>query len=217
MKQCGSCGANLNDTASFCSHVAAAIFDFSKKPIKFKDGVGKTTLAYTISQYWRPFDEIEVANSDVIFQPGEQGHGAAAKNVGDALSGTNVRDSDIERYAQIALKWQTSHDGSRAVDFLDVYTTQISSKKKGMAVGGKTWALRDIEQEFINTRLNYNKAILIWADDYSHYRQHGNDADYCVTLSGESFSDKDAGTGWCTSNGFGPGDCIPAKTAAYRD
>ncbi|WEV65674.1 zinc-ribbon domain-containing protein [Bifidobacterium sp. ESL0764] len=195
--------------------VASAVYDFSKQPIAFKGGSAKVTLAYSLSQYWRPFDEIEISETKVTFQPGEAGNGSAAKNVKKALGGADVRDSDIERYSKEALKWQTDHDESRGWDFhSDVFTTQISSKKEGMKAGGKTWEFHDIEQEFLANRIKYPKAILIWGKDFAHYTQNGADASYYVTLSGEPFSDKDAGSNWCKSNNLNADSCMAVKTGS---
>ncbi|ROT86415.1 zinc ribbon domain-containing protein [Bifidobacterium mongoliense] len=190
---------------------AAAVFDFSKHPIDFKDGTASLHLAYGLSQYWSPYDRIDPSGSDVVFQAGEAGNGGDVQAPGGAIGGSNVRDSDIERNAQIALQSQISHDSSAASDLYDKYTTQLSSKKYGLQAEGKTWHYRDIESQYLQMRLKHPNALLIWAATYSNYTEDGNPADYYVVLSGESLDSVDAANGWCSSNGYSSKDCIAVQ------
>lgn len=191
--------------------VAAAVFDFKNHPVDFRQGRASLRLAYGLSQYWRPFDSIDPSSSEVVFQAGEAGNGAAAQAPADAVGGSNVRDSDIERNAQIALQSQISHDSSAASNLYDQYTTQLSSKKYGLQAEGKTWHYNDIEAQFLQMRLKYPKALLIWAANYSNYTENGNQADYYVVLSGENLASADDGSAWCSSNGYSSQDCIPVQ------
>lgn len=187
---------------------ASAVFDFSKQPVEFDDGQASVKLAFTTKQYWRPFDEIETGSSECVMQTDQSGSGAASANVGDALGGANIADSDIERYAQVALSWQVDHDKAAASGFYTTYTTQLSSKKYGMQAEGRTWRYQDIYEQFLQRRSKHGKAILVWSGDYPTYTKGGKSSDYYVILSGESFGSVDAGDAWCRQTGYGEADCL---------
>lgn len=188
--------------------VAAAVYDFAKQPIKFDGNYAKLSLAFDDLQYWRPADELDDDDLEVVWQTDEKGEGKAAANVGDALGGANIAQDDREKYALAALSEQLDDDKSDAFDFYSTYTTQLSSKKYDMDIDGKKWTYVDIYKQFLQLHAKHPNALLIWAADYPNYTKRGNPADYYVILSGESFSSADAASSWCTQNGYGAGDCI---------
>ena len=55
---------NLKDGAG--DVVAAAVFDFAKKSIEFKDGEAEVSLAFNTQQYWRPVGQIDDGSSTSI-------------------------------------------------------------------------------------------------------------------------------------------------------
>lgn len=188
--------------------IASAIFDFSAKPLEFDNGDATATLAFTTQQYWRPYDQIEVSSVETVVQTKQSATGQPAAGVGDALGGANIADSDIERYAQLALSWQLSHDSSTAQAFYTTYTTQLSSKKYGIQAEGKTWQYKDIYEQFLQLRIKHPKAVLVWSSDWPTYTKNGGTSDYYVILSGESFGSTDDGSAWCTNNGYTSEDCL---------
>ena len=118
--------------------VAAAVYDFSAKPLKFSRGSATAELAFAIGQYWRPFDQIGTG-ADVVMQPDATSEGDSAAGTSIAMGGANIPSGDVERYSQLAMDWQRGHDRSAANAFYSTYTTQLSSKKYGMEVEGRTW------------------------------------------------------------------------------
>lgn len=190
--------------------VASAIFDFSKKPIAFKDGEAYGSIAFTTWQYWRPIERIEGASDvEIIMQTNQKTSGKVEPDVDGALGGATLSKDDCNRYAQTALAEQLDYDSSRAYDFYSTLTDQLSSKKYGMEIEGKAWDYADICHHFIQYTNKHPRALLIWAADYPNYTQHGHAADYYVVLCGESFSDIDEAKQWCSSNGYQPADCVP--------
>lgn len=190
--------------------VADAVYDFSDSPITFDSGQAKVKLAFSVTQYWRPYDQIVVSSATVTFETDAQSNSTPAAGAGGALSGANVSDDDIERHAQFALSWQRKHDRTAASGFYTTYTTQLSSKKYGMQVEGKTWRYRDIYEQFLEKRAQYPKALLVWSGDHPTYQKNGT-TDYYVILSGEGFSTVDGAKGWCSSNGYAIDDCLPVN------
>ena len=92
--------------------IASAVYDFASDPMQFTSGTATLELAYAIGQYWRASDQIETKSTSMVVQKGATPNGNAVASVGDARGGANIADSDAERYAQLALSWQLSHDRS---------------------------------------------------------------------------------------------------------
>lgn len=187
--------------------VADAVYDFSDAPIEFDGGEATARLAFGIGQYWRPHDQIDAASAQVGVQTGAAANGAPAAGAGSALGGANVPDADIERNAQFALSWQREHDRAAAGGFYTTYTTQLSSKKYGMQVEGKTWDYGDIYAQFLEKRARHPKALLVWSGDYPTYQKNGT-TDYYVILSGEGFGSAADANAWCSANGYTTDDCL---------
>lgn len=189
--------------------IAAAVYDFTKKPITFQDGEATTQIAFNSRQHWQPADEItSPTNAKVIWQTGQKGEGNASADVADARGGASIDTADNERYAQLALKRQLNDDSSLTSPFYSDYTTQLSSKKYNMNIDGKAWKYTDIYEQFLKLHYKHPNAILIWAADYYNYTKHGHAADYYVILSGETFSRAEDATEWCSANGYAAQDCV---------
>lgn len=111
--------------------VAAAVYDFGDAPLEFDDGTAQADLAFTTVQYWRPYDQIDVSDASVELTEDATASGASAATVEGALGGASIADTDIERYAQLAMSWQLDHDTTAANTFYSTFTTQLSSKQYG--------------------------------------------------------------------------------------
>lgn len=188
--------------------VAAAVFDFSKHPIAFQDGEAIVKLAFNASQHWRPSSQIDADDAEVVVQGRQSPQSQPAAGAAGALGGADIAKNSAERYAQTALQWQTSHDSSKASDFYSTYTTQLSSKKFGMQVEGKTWGYADIYRQFLTFKSKHPNALLVWSGDWPTYTKT-NTGDYYVILSGEPFDTTEAANGWCSANGYTSNDCLP--------
>ncbi len=188
--------------------VAAAVFDFSAKPLRFDNGETTAKLAFSTSQYWRPYDLIDAYTTSVSLRDKTSGEGKGNTDTHGAYGGANVDATEIERYAHDALEWQVDHDQLDISRFYDAPTTQLSSKKYGMEVDGKVWKYGDIYAQFLDLRAKWPSAVMLWASDYSYYTRNGHESDFYVVLSGETFDSKDAGKSWCSANHFGANDCM---------
>ena len=135
--------------------IASAVYDFASDPMQFTSGTATLELAYAIGQYWRASDQIETKSTSMVVQKGATPNGNAVASVGDARGGANIADSDAERYAQLALSWQLSHDRSAVSGLYDIPTTQLFSRKYGMEVDGKTQQYRDIYAQYLTLRASW--------------------------------------------------------------
>ena len=188
--------------------LASAVYDFTSTPLRFKNGETTAKLAYATGQYWRAPDQIQARSATMVVQKDSQPNGSASADVNGAKGGTKIADSDVERYAQLALSWQLDHDRSAVSSLYDTPTTQLSSKKYGMTADGKTWKYNDIYAQYLQLRAKWPKTVMAWAADYDYYTRNGYASDFYVILSGETFGSKEEGRAWCSDNGFGANDCM---------
>ena len=168
-------------------------------------------MAFTTNQYWRAVSRIETGSTSMVVQKGASPNGKPATDVDGARGGANIADSDMERYAQLALSWQVSNDESAISSLCDVPTTQLFSRKYGMEVDGKTQHYRDIYKQYLELHAKWPNAVLAWAADYDYYTRYGHEADYYVLLSGERFDSVSDAQSWCSANAFGPNDCMAVQ------
>lgn len=191
--------------------IASAVYDFTTKPMKFEDGVTTVKPAFTTNQYWRAVSRIKTSATSMVVQEGSSPNGKPSADVDSARGGANIADSDMERYAQLALSWQVSNDKSAISSLHDVPTTQLFSRKYGMEVDGKTQHYRDIYKQYLELHAKWPNAVLAWAADYDYYTRYGHEADYYVLLSGERFDSVSDARSWCSTNAFGPNDCMAVQ------
>lgn len=189
---------------------AAAVFDFAKSPIVFRDGKAAVKLAFHPTQYWTPTATIaQEQGLKTQWSANATGDGAVLAAVGDALGGANIAAEESGDLAHKALDAQLAADRDAARSLTDAYTSQLSSKRPGMEVDGKTWTYADIYGQFLTLKAQYPHALLVWAPDYANYADAGSPADYYVVLNGERFATADESQDWCTRNGYGTQDCLP--------
>lgn len=200
--------------------VADAVFDFSSDMQTIPEKGKRIKLSYSPTQFYRPATELEQTFQD---DPAElivkyvyaaaSGSGASTStgpsSRSGALGGKSASDDEAEQDACNALQWQVAQDKSKASAFMSTYTTQLSSKRQGMVIDGKTWSCRDILAHFITLRDKHPNVLLIWSGDWPTY--DANPTKYYVIISGESFGSTDDAWNWCQSNGYGQVDCLPVN------
>ena len=132
---------------------------------------------------------------------------------GGAADEEHPRESAAEQQAYDELQRQVEADKAKAAGLLNVYTTQLSSKKPGLQAAGRTWTYETILGQYRELKAKYPNALLVWGPDYTNYSRSGHPSDYYVMLSGETFATAQAAKGWCTANGYGSEDCLPVHLA----
>ncbi|MBW3088283.1 zinc ribbon domain-containing protein [Bifidobacterium sp. 82T24] len=197
--------------------VADAIFDFSGGNSQSVTGSGtQIKLSYAPTQFYRPASELADDPSELIIKyvyAAKSGNGSSTYDGPSDQSGTvggdSTVDDEAEENARKALEWQIKHDKPEAQRFYSTYTTQLSSKLKGVHVEGKTWTYRDILAQYISLKDKHPNTLLIWSGDWPTY--DANTTKYYVILSGEGFGTVDAAQSWCDANGYGEEDCLPVN------
>ena len=190
---------------------ADAVYDFSSDPVSAKAGEdGEATITFVKSQYWFIPDQASWSDLTVTgeLDAEAQGGKAGAGNADDVTGADAMDQNEREQVAKAAIDRQIAHDKSAVSDLGDAYTTQLSSKQLNMQAEGKTWSYQDIYQQYVDLRRQWPNALMLWSGDWPTYTDTGTGS-YYVIISGEALGSVQSGWNWCSSNGFGPDDCLP--------
>lgn len=123
---------------------------------------------------------------------------------------------------QEALSTYTKEGTAKADDLEGQWVTQVSAKDIGLEADGKTWAAKDIVDEFEANRVKYPGAILIHSGDWDSYK----DDNYWVTVIDTPYSDPEPALDQCRSWGLDRNHCLakrlvkdgsPTDNSAYLD
>lgn len=187
---------------------AAAVFDFSGDPVVADPGGSATiTAKFGKGQFWRMPSEYSPDSSSLTATAKTvktKGSSSSSKPYTGAQADNGVREAG----AKAGIEWQIAHDQSKADRFMTTITTQLSSKQLNMQAEGKTWSYQDIYQQYLDLQQQWPNALMLWSGDWPTYTKTDT-SDYYVIISGESFGSVQGGWDWCTSEGFGPDDCLP--------
>lgn len=199
--------------SSTSDRLADAVFDFSDDPIEAEAGDDATRrLVFDDSQFWFVPDTrgSSVSSINISCTPRYDGAlGESGDSADDADAGRAVDDEEErETAAKAALDAQVEHDRATVNGFMTVFTTQLSSKKKGMVINGHEWNYQDIWQHYLSIKLAHPKTLLVWSGDWPTYQRTGTTM-YYVMISGESFASADDAWAWCSAEGYGQEDCLP--------
>jgi hypothetical protein len=106
-----------------------------------------------------------------------------------------------------ALEVQRRSDAAAAEALVGTWTPQLSAKKEGMVVDGRTYDAAAILADHRQLRAAHQDAILVWSDDYTSFRGQS----FWITIVNRSFPSGGAANAWCQDAGFGPDDCYAKR------
>jgi hypothetical protein len=84
------------------------------------------------------------------------------------------------------------------------WVPQVSSKRVGLVIDGKTWTNADILRDHLALRQRFSGARLVWSGQWSTF----SDPDFWVTVVGPPLPFAEDANRWCDVNGFGVNDCF---------
>ncbi|MEJ2862436.1 zinc ribbon domain-containing protein [Actinomycetospora flava] len=148
----------------------------------------------------------------VVGQPWspESGPQVAAAPVPTGTSTTAPADP------QQALRAQQSTDAGAVEGLVGTWVPQLSAKKAGMSVGGRTYDDAAVLADHQELRRTYPDAVLAWSGDWTSFRGR----DFWITLVNRPFSSGEAANAWCAQAGIGPDDCYAkrlTRSGGYGD
>jgi hypothetical protein len=111
--------------------------------------------------------------------------------------------------ALLALRQQAATDSPAVEATVGSWVPQLSGKKPGMVVGGVSFGHPEIWQDFLNLRLRYPGAKLLWSGSYSSFRYK----DFWVTVLPEPYTTGQSANDWCDYAGILKDDCYAKRLA----
>lgn len=115
--------------------------------------------------------------------------------------------SSLPADAVRALETLRDADAGAAEALVGSWSPQLSAKKDGLVVDGRTYDDAMILADHQRLRTQQPTAILVWSGDYTSFRGD----DFWVTLVNRPFSSSSAANAWCERAGFGPDNCYAKR------
>lgn len=201
------------------STVAIGELNLSTSPAVMSGGGADVTVTFPAGQYYRivnvtPGEEIAATLT------ADRSDSSASGDSADATSSVTVTASESsggadeeEAAAEVALG-RLADDTARHAQYAEGHWyAQLSSKKVGLQVEGRTWDNRTILQQYFDYTTNYGSIILTRAHDWSVFDADG---DWYVLLADVgATSDTDANA-WCDSRSIGKDDCFAKMLSTTR-
>jgi len=188
--------------------IAAGLFDFSAAPLTMKPGeTARRTLVFPAGMYWRTPAMFSGA-PQLVFHPGEQpgstaGAAAADKMVAQAVA--EPEHGSVDGVADAVLGELRDADyGFVSGSIANRWVPQISSKKPGLTVDGRTLTSADVLRDHLDLRAKYSGVRLVSSGQWTTF----NSPDWWVTVVGVPALDPTAANGWCDSKDLGVDDCF---------
>lgn len=188
--------------------IAAGRFDFSGAPLAMEPGVvARRTLVFPHGMYWRT-PEMFSGAPELVFHPGEEREASTAESNAETLTALAVAEPEhgsIDGVADAVLAELRDNDypyvsGSVA----NRWVAQISSKRPGLEVDGRTLSSADVLRDHLELRRKYNGARLVYSGQWSTF----NSPDWWVTVAGPPRLTATEANAWCDTAGFGVYDCF---------
>lgn len=204
------------------SAVAVGELDLSTSPAVLSGRGADLIVIFPAGQYYRMGD-VTPGEEIAATLTADRSDSSASGDSDDAVGTVAVTASESsggadeeEAAAEVALG-RLADDTARHAQYAEGHWyAQLSSKKVGLQVEGRTWDNRTILQQYFDYTTNYGSIILTRAHDWSVFDADG---DWYVLLADVgATSDTDANA-WCDAQGIGKDDCFAkmlSTTAAVK-
>ncbi|OAN30173.1 hypothetical protein [Mycolicibacterium iranicum] len=190
--------------------IAAGLFDFSASPVTMKPGqTARRTLVFPAGMYWRTTAMFSGA-PQLVFHLGEQSQATpvASTSVSDRLVAREVAKPEhgsVDGVAEAVLGEIRDADYSYVSGSIaNRWVPQISSKKSGLEVDGKTLTSADVLRDHLALREKYSGVRLVSSGQWTTF----NAPDWWITVVGVPKLGPAEANGWCDSQGLGVDDCF---------
>lgn len=207
--------------------IAAGEFDFSSSPMEMKPNApARRTLVFPGGMYWRTPDMVG-GQPQLVAHRDERRTATpdAGKSASDRVVAAAVAEPEhgsIDGVAKAVL------GELRDADFpllrsgaANRWVPQVSSKRAGLVVGGRTLTDADVLRDHLDFRERFSGARLVYSGQWSTF----SDDDWWVTVVGPAWFYPDDANRWCDQQDFGVDDCFakfvsdlfgPERTTVYR-
>lgn len=189
--------------------IAAGLFDFSAAPVTMKPGqTARKTLVFPAGTYWRTTAMFSGA-PQLVFHPGESSVATAvSSSTSDRVVAHEVAKPEhgsVDGVAEAVLREIRDADYSYVSGSIaNRWVPQISSKKAGIEVDGKTLTSADVLRDHLALREKFSGVRLVSSGQWTTF----NAPDWWVTVIGNPKLAPADANGWCDSQGLGVDDCF---------
>ncbi|MGE2731776.1 hypothetical protein ACQI4F_20065 [Mycolicibacterium vaccae] len=197
--------------------IAAGVFDFSASPMEMDPGVAvRRTLVFPAGTYWRTTDMFSGV-PQVVFHRGGQNESNTPASPSETLTAkgpAKPEHGSVDGVAEAVLRELRDADfGFIEGNVANRWIPQISSKKAGIVVDGKTVTSADVLRDHLSLRDRYDGTRLVWSGQWSTF----SSPDWWVTVSGPPQLTATDANRWCDSSGFGVDDCFAKFVSSVFD
>ncbi len=195
--------------------IAAGLFDFASSPVTMEPGtVARRTLVFPAGTFWRTTEMFSGA-PQLVLHPGEDAEVVRASSVSsDSLTANAVAKPEhgsIDGVAEAVLGEIRDNDyGYISGSVANRWVPQISSKKAGLEINGKTWTSADVLRDHLDLRAKYPGARLVWSGQWTTF----DSPDWWVTVVGLPTIAAGPANQWCDNKGIGADDCFAKFVSA---
>lgn len=188
--------------------IAAGLFDFSTAPVVMEPGaVARRTLVFPAGTYWRTTAMFSGA-PQLVLHPGEEVEATSAGATSGSLTAgapAKPEHGSIDGVAEAVLREIRDADFGYVSDSIaNRWVPQISSKKAGLEIDGKTLTSADVLRDHLDLRSRYSGTRLVWSGQWSTF----NSPEWWVTVVGPPTLAPGDANQWCDAQGFGVDDCF---------
>jgi hypothetical protein len=189
---------------------AAGRFDFSAAPLVIGPGeIARRTLLFPPGMYWRTPNMFSGPPDLVATQKGTSARVAPNPAAGPASMVATSRGEpahgSVDSVAEAVLAELRSGDFAVVQTLaMNRWVAQVSSKRVGLVVDGKTFTNADILQDHLAFRQRFAGVRLIWSGNWTTFSA----PNFWVTVVGPPYYSSEDANRWCDANGFGVDDCF---------
>ena len=214
MSQCAGGNAEASTSARITvadgqRDIAAGVFDFSAAPLTMKPGeTARRTLVFPAGTYWRT-TEMFTGAPQLVFHPDEEAEARTAASSGSdrlvAQAAAKPEHGSIDGVAEAVLRELRDADyGYVSGSLANRWVPQISAKKSGLVVDGRTLTSADVLRDHLDLREKYSGVRLVSSAQWTTF----SSADFWVTVVGAPKLSPAEANAWCDANRLGVNDCF---------
>lgn len=205
------------------SNVAAAMFDFSGKPIVLPpsgDAPVNLELCFNAPDYWRLPESVSATGSRVVVETVGQPSGPGQADPADVVDDAGRVCASGGALPQMGDAESASSDGLQAMRTTDVariralgadkWVPQVSTKRPGLFYDNVVWTFGQILGEQYYFRERYPATALLWTGDFRSY----NDPNWWGSVVLIPFDDPRGALTWCAQQGMDKDHCFAKRVNA---
>jgi hypothetical protein len=188
---------------------ASGTFDLDTNPIVMPaNGSVRRTLIFPDGTYWRGPELVQSGAMDVdVADATHSGNdtGQAGSSTLTADAAANPGHGSLDGTATHALQELADYDrGYVSSTLQNFWVPQISSKKVGIHADGIVYSANEILRNHFKLRERYPNVKLVSSNDWTTF----GDADFWISVVGQTYYTGPLANNWCDQNGIGAGDCF---------